>query len=287
MWELASFVLKAVSYAVVLSAAGSALFLALFPTLNERECSRTVTTALGLALMGSVLTAAAIPLRAGFLSGEGLGGMFEPFYLGMLFESTVGTSTKLRWLGLAMIGFVWLRRPLGYGIGALGALLVVASFALIGHTANLEARVAGGLLIALHLLAVSYWIGALWPLIGVSYASDTSRVARVLERFGTLAMVLVGALVLAGIALAWLFIGEFSALWESRYGNILVFKLVAFAGLLTLAGLNRFRLVPRFAANVPGSSAALRRSIVSEVIAVGIILTITAVLTTYSSPFEQ
>ena len=287
MWELASFVLKAVSYAVVLSAAGGALFLALFPTLNEHERSRIVMTTLGLALMGSVLTAVAILLRAGFLSGEGLGGLFEPFYLGMLFESTVGTSAKLRWLGLAIIGFIWLRRPLGYGIGALGALLVVASFALIGHTANLEARLAGGLLVAFHLLAISYWIGALWPLIWVSYASDTSRVAGVLERFGTLAMVLVGALVLAGVALAWLLLGEFSALWESRYGNILVVKLVAFAGLLTLAGLNRFWLVPRFAADEPGSSVALRRSIVFEVVAVGIILTATAALTTYSSPFEQ
>ncbi|KXS36850.1 MAG: putative copper resistance protein D [Halomonadaceae bacterium T82-2] len=287
MWELASFILKIASYAVVLSAAGGALFLILFPTLNVRERNRVVTMTLGLALAGSLLTAMAIPLRSGFLSGMGLSGMFEPFYLNMLFESVVGTSTKLRWLGLALIGFVWLRRPLGYGIGALGAVLTVASFALIGHTADLEARLAGGGLIALHLLAVSFWIGALWPLIWMSYAPDTSRVARVLERFGTLAMVLVGALILAGGSVAWLLLDQLSTLWESHYGNLLVFKLLVFISLLALAGLNRFRLVPRFAEEVPGASVALRRSIALEVVAVGAILAITAALTTFASPFES
>jgi putative copper resistance protein D len=284
-WDIAGFLLKALTYAAALIGAGGALFLAIFPDLNARERQQVAKITAGIAVLGAMLTAAAVPVQAASLSGAGLSGMFEPMFLNMLLGSPVGTSVLVRLLGLGLVAVVILRRTAAYWVGALGAVLTVVSFAITGHTASFEPRLLGGVLVAVHLLAVAYWIGALWPLVLVSGAPDTARAARILERFGTLAMGFVGALVVAGGLLAWRFLGGVSALWQTQYGNMFSIKLTVFAVLLILAALNRFRLVPQIAAGAPGAGRALRRSIGMEIAAVLLILLITATFTTYSSPF--
>lgn len=174
-WEIASFLLKGLSYAAALSAAGAALFLVIFRALSMQERGGVGKFGAAAALMGAGLTAMAIPWQAGFLSGEGLAGMFDPLFIKLLLGSPFGDSVLLRLLGLFLIAAVLARRPTAYWSGAVGALLVVVSFAMTGHTASFEPRLLGGVLVALHLLAVAYWIGALWPLVLVSRASDTAR----------------------------------------------------------------------------------------------------------------
>lgn len=284
-WEIASALLKALTYAAALGAAGGALFLVIFRALIADERRRVESFTAAIALLGAGLSALAIPWQAGSLSGERFAGMFDPLFLELLIGSAFGASVLLRLLGLGLVAALLLHRPAAYWSAALGALLVIASFAMTGHTASFEPRLLGGGLVALHLLAVAFWIGALWPLLLVSRASDTARAAGILERFGTIAIALVGALVVAGGLLAWLFLGGLGALWETTYGNLFALKLVLFAGLLTLAALNRLRLVPDLAAGAPKAGRALRRSIALEMAAVAFILSTTAALTTFSSPF--
>jgi putative copper export protein len=73
-------------------------------------------------------------------------------------------------------------------------------------------------------------------------------------------------------------------LWGSGYGRMLLAKLLLVAGLLALAALNHLRLTPRLLAYDRSALKALRRSIRAEIALAGIILLVTAALTTLAGP---
>ena len=54
----------------------------------------------------------------------------------------------------------------------------------------------------------------------------------------------VSALAVSGLINSWFLVGSVSALTGSLYGQLLLTKLCLFAGMLALAALNRFWLVP-------------------------------------------
>ncbi|BBI65644.1 hypothetical protein HSBAA_PA_2470 (plasmid) [Vreelandella sulfidaeris] len=88
-----------------------------------------------------------------------------------------------------------------------GVLLVMLAFVQVGHTVNTPRLVLAGLLI-IHLMAAAFWVASLWPLfhlVGQHY--NHGNTARILTRFGQLAMGGVGVLVLAGVTLATLLTG--------------------------------------------------------------------------------
>ena len=78
-----------------------------------------------------------------------------------------------------------------------------------------------------------------------------------------------------------------STLLESTYGNLLLFKLAMFAGMLGLGALHRWTLVPRLGrALTSGDPAqevrALRRSVAAEAALATLILIVVSVLGTLS-----
>lgn len=283
-WQLASLALQLLTYGTGLFAAGTLLFLLLFPRVTAAERGRIARAALMLAVAGVAATALAIPVRVGYLNGGGIAGMFDPFLLEILALSPVGLSVLLRGLGLVLIIWaVWRHRSIAW-LGGAGAALVLASLAVTGHAGAYDALIGRGL-ITVHLVGAAYWLGALWPLLLIVRSGDRARAGAVLERFGMIAMFLVGALVLAGVALAVLLLGSLEALWQTPYGITLMIKLALVAMLLLLAALNRFRLVPRLVAGERSAAAALWGSMTAEIILALLILLATAVLTTYFSPF--
>jgi len=64
----------------------------------------------------------------------------------------------------------------------------------------------------------------------------------------------------------------------------LLIELVLVAGLLSLAALNKFRLVPSMIHSAQAAGKKLRRSIAFEALAIGAILIVTAVLTSVTTP---
>ena len=70
----------------------------------------------------------------------------------------------------------------------------------------------------------------------------------------------------------------------SPYGMLLIAKALVFAGLMGLAGLNKFRLGPAVASGHEPSLALLRRCVAIEVWLIVVVLTATAVMTTLYSP---
>jgi putative copper export protein len=97
-------------------------------------------------------------------------------------------------------------------------------------------------------------------------------------------MALVAVLLAAGAAVLWILLGSVSELWTSGYGRLACAKIALVACLLALAAWNKLRLVPRIAAGDPLAVRSLRRSLRAEMVVAGLILLITAALTTLAGP---
>lgn len=141
-----------------------------------------------------------------------------------------------------------------------------------------------GLLI-LHLMSAAFWVASLWLLFHlVGSYHDLANTAHILTRFGQIAMGGVGLLLLAGVTLATLLTGGLTPLLTTGYGQFLIGKILIVAVLLLFAAANKWRLVPAFERGDATASRRLRRSIALEMALIAVILLITAVLTTMTSP---
>ena len=271
---------KAAGYAAALLAMGGVLFCAAFRGLAAHEVMRLARRLAAVAaLVGLVVLAARLGIRAARISGMGWDGATDPTMLGFVWGSPLGAAAIWRGLGEAAILAVLLP-GMGLWIALGGAAAVAVSYAQVGHALG-DPRAALAALLVLHLLAAAFWVGALAPLRRA--ASDIGGAA-LLHRFGTVALAAVAALVVAGTALAWLLSGSLSALLGTAYGWTLLAKVAVVAVLLGLAAWNKLRLVPALAAGDPSAPLALHRSIALEGAAVILILLATATLTTLTTP---
>jgi copper resistance protein D len=132
-----------------------------------------------------------------------------------------------------------------------GALL--ACLAGVGHS-QIEEGVAGVIHVtsdAAHLLAAGAWLGGLLPLGFIlahhgreTEAARATNLDEVLLRFSGMGYIAVATLIGSGLINSWFLVGNVSALFATPYGQLLIVKLVLFAGMLALAVLNRFWIVP-------------------------------------------
>jgi mono/diheme cytochrome c family protein len=138
--------------------------------------------------------------------------------------------------------------------------------------------------VALHALAAGIWIGGLWPLAFALRRLDIGASVRVTLRFSRAAIGAVALLVAAGLMLSIIQLESVQALWETRYGLILLGKLAAVLLLLALAAVNKLRLTPALEARSHRAAVALRRSIGAEFALVVFVLFATAALGTTPPP---
>lgn len=143
---------------------------------------------------------------------------------------------------------VWSRWPAALALAGAGA-----AFSASGHAGTVEPQWLMRLLVFLHGLAVTFWIGALLPL-RAAMRQGERRLPELL-RFSRTIPVPVAILLVSGLVLAIVQVRELDALWNTAYGLVLAAKLAAVAGLLLLALANR-ALTPRAAA---GDANAIRR----------------------------
>lgn len=272
---------KAMGYGAALLAIGGALFGVIFARDAAPETLRLVRRiTAAAAILGLVVLAARFGIRAMRISGMGFAGAVDPMMLGFVWQSPLGSAAAWRGIGEALVLAVLLPGPIGRAVPLVGALCIVISYTLVGHTLG-EPRWVLAALLTLHLLAVSFWIGALAPL---HRAAASTAGAALLHRFGQIAAGAVTAVAVAGVTLAWLLSGSHSALLGTAYGLGLLSKVGLVCLLLALAAGNKWRLVPALAADRPGAAAALRRAIAVEGMAVAAILLVTAALTTVTTP---
>ncbi len=157
-------------------------------------------------------------------------------------------------------------------LAALVAAAYLGTLAWAGHAVAAQ-RSEDDLQIAadvVHLLAAGAWLGALpmlAHLLGAAMPDDAA--ARAAQRFSSLGLACVAALVASGLVNAWHQVGDVPALVGTGYGRLLLAKLALFAALLALAIVNRGVLTQRVSAAVRGARRALQRNVVLE-IALGI-----------------
>jgi putative copper export protein len=281
--DILSVVLRALSFVLQLQAAGAVFFIAAFgPALTIsltgiRRLARVSAIAALLAVAGHYV------LEAARMSGE-MSGMFDSSLQTMSWTSNLGGALTVRVLGLLLI--IAAMRPVARGFtlaGVSGAVLVAVSFTLTGHTSTGDRRALLAPLLLAHLLIVAFWFGALWPLCLVSLRESWERVARVVAVFSAAALWLVPLILVAGVAMAVFLLPNAAALWQP-YGALLIAKVVLFAVLLGCGAYNKWRLGPDLARGELQAGRRFRNVVIVEYVLMVIVLSVTAVLTTFFSP---
>lgn len=278
IWSISIILTKLFAYAFTFIAVGTFLFDQLLKP-DTRVISKPLSVfTIIVAILASF---ALIPLNVGLFNDEGLPGMFDYQIFLIVVDSPIGTSSMVRIFGLALLLISYFLADNVRTLTALIASLLVAySFTQIGHLSNVEPALVK-LVLMIHILAIAFWVGAFVPLYrAAGGAMSLPETADLSHRFGRLALYIVGALFLAGIVMSFILLNGPDQLFTTEYGQTLGIKILLFFALLSLAALNKLRLVPNLKAGHPNAAIKLRRSIVLEFVIVSIILIATAILTT-------
>lgn len=283
-WQLLVIATKALTYGTCFVASGGSIFWVIFQAQlreSERLSIRQVTVVSAVSCIAlSVLRI----LLMNVMMCDDWSGALDVDMTGNILSSSEGLATGMRVAGLMLVVVLpQAKMRTGFLIfPLLGAALATLSFGMVGHGVALAAN-SGPLpqwLVCVHLLAVAFWLGALWPLHRATYSTDPAMVAAVMLRFGKVAVIVVAVLVGAGSSLMWQLLGGPEALWQTTYGNLMLGKLAGVACLIGLAAINKLLLTPRIQMGEASAILALRRSIRTELLVAGLILLATAVLTT-------
>lgn len=227
---------------------------------------RIVTGALFAGLLAS-------PLLIGFQGLDALGAPLSGLAGGEVWAAGVwatsyGRSTLLAATALCIAYAARqadYRSRLGTSLAVAAVLLVGVALASAGHASSAPPRYLTVPAVFLHAVAVLLWIGALVPLAALLQSGRPSHEA--LKRFSLAIPLIVGVLLVSGLALAALQAQTISALWNTDYGRVLLAKLAVVAAMLALAAFNRYRLT---APALAGEAAATRRLV--RVIRVEVVL---------------
>jgi copper transport protein len=157
------------------------------------------------------------------------------------------------------------------------AAAVAATFSGVGHPDTTNPRWLSIILDALHVLAMSAWLGGLvLLLVAILPRQEAEELHAVLPVFSKVAFLAVGTLAITGTYAAWRGIGAWDAVFGTTYGWLVVAKVALFLGLLAVGNLSR-RLVLR-RATLDGATRRLGRAVTVEAMIGLVVLGFTAVL---------
>jgi copper transport protein len=160
--------------------------------------------------------------------------------------------------------------------------------ALAGHAGQKSPRGLSLPLDVAHLGAVVIWLGGLIGLLvlwlSVGRATRSTVLAYVVPRFSSVAFCSVLLLIGTGIGQSLLELPTLASLWQTSYGQALLWKIGLLAGALVLAGVNLARTKPRLQAGDPSAPLFLRRLVQGEIVLVAAALFAAAVLSSLAPP---
>lgn len=230
-----------------------------------------------------LLSAAALALQTGMMAGA-LDQALNPEALGFVIGGTsLGAAYAVRaGASLLLVLTVLVLRP-GRGLWSVAAvlgLIVAASFAWTGHGAATEGAGRWVHLTAdiLHAVAALIWIGAIFAFAAMATrriegdAVSQAALATALGGFARVGTICVAVLLVTGLVNSAYLVSVERALTlgETPYGRLLMLKLAAFAAMLGLAALHRFRSTPALESGEGGLSG-LRLSLGAE-LALGLLI---------------
>ncbi|MEU5214752.1 copper resistance protein CopC [Streptomyces sp. NPDC020807] len=239
------------SFAVLVG--GGAFVLICWPRgAGSRPVQRTVVRAW---LTLTVATLVMLLLRSPYTGSGELSDAFDLAGLKAVLETKTGAAltSRLLLLGAAALFVAVLfgsyarrtdpkeKKDLAFGLGLGGTVVaagIAGTWALAEHASTgIQPGIAMPVDI-LHLLAVAAWLGGLTVLLVALYrttAVDRSAV----ERFSKVAFASVLVLVATGVYQSWRQVGSWSALTDTRYGQLLLVKIGLMAVLLGIAWTSR------------------------------------------------
>ena len=197
----------------------------------------------------AVTTGLLVLLQGPYASGGGLGSLFDGALLDSTLDSDFGKTLLLRAaLAVALAVTLWRtwrgdRAPASslLAVPAVVAVLLVVSVAAVGHAVAGSLPLLAVAATAVHVGAMSAWLGGLVALFAGALRASTpaGELAAALPRWSRLAAGYVGAIVLTGIWQSLREVSSFAALTSTTYGWVLVAKLALVAVVLVAALVSR------------------------------------------------
>ena len=185
-------------------------------------------------------------------------------------------------------GLLGVRPPTWLSVLAASAAGLALAAASMGHARTESHPGLGVPSVAIHLIAVSIWVGSLLALVALG-ASAWSAVPRedrnglvrsVVLRFSRLALAAVAVLVATGTLNAVLDLAAPSDLWRTPYGKVLSAK-IALLGVALAFGAWHLRVAPRRLATTDPAAAAsrsFRRSSAAELVVLATVVAFASAL---------
>ncbi len=267
--------------------------------------------ALVAALTGLVASLLALPLQAATVSGSSFWSALDRSVLEEVLDTRFGTVLALRagaWAALALVvgvaaGRLGDRPPRAWAAVAAAplCLFLIISPALAGHASTQDPTAVLFTSDAIHVTAMSLWLGGLVALLVALPAATRAldppkRTALLLEslrRFSPLALASVLALAATGTVQAVIEVASFDALVETGFGRAVLAKAALLSVLVVLGYRNRARLIPALA-RLAGSGESpgrpgllLRANLRAEVTLIAAVLGVASVLVSYAPPSDS
>lgn len=202
---------------------------------------RAVTRAAGAWALGWAASAALTEVLTlsdfiGLPPGDALRSGVLPTFLLNIPQGQAFLAVTLAALAVAA-GSLLARGPLSRSALLAVAVLAVLPPAYVGHSASAADHNLAVLSLMAHVAAVVLWTGGLYALVAHLRAEPGFTVA--VRRFSTLALGCFAAVGVSGALNAWVRLGSIPLLWQSRYGLLVLAKLVALAVLGTFGWRHR------------------------------------------------
>lgn len=288
----------------------------------EDFAGRLRTIGLAVAAFGMLASALGIVLQGATAAGTSLWAALDPGVVREVLATRFGTVWGLRLVAFGLLGLVLalpgarmrvpVLRPASLGatglvvdsrrrLATLGPLVLVAALlvlspALAGHPAAGDSALVLVPANALHVIAMSAWVGGIALLLlalpaatrALERSDRTRLLAAVLARFSPLALIAVATLLASGILQSVVHLGAVSDLTTTAFGRAILIKSALLGGLVALGAFQRRRSVPRLrraaaAGEAPGGAGVLlRRALRGELATMVAVLGVTAALVSYA-----
>ncbi len=134
----------------------------------------------------------------------------------------------------------------------IGALLTTLPLAQQGHAAGAAGHSQAVNSLLVHLVGAAVWLGGLFTLVFLAKAVSRDRLALLVARYSTLALLAFIGVAASGIVSAWLRIGSWGDLFGTGYGQLVVLKAIALIVLGAFGAVQRQLLIPRIATSARG-----------------------------------
>jgi putative copper resistance protein D len=208
-----------------------------------------------------VAMAAELLLRTANMSGLPLTAAYTEIHT-VLFKTHYGFLWLWRagaLLGLAVTPLFYWRDAasrIGPGSALLILIIIVPCLSASGHAGDDGMLSVANVANSLHILGALMWGGGIiafaffiLPPLTRGRAPDRALLAAASLRLSTLAAIGLGVTILPGIYNAWQLVGSWHGLWTTRYGQLLMTKIMLIAGMIGLGAVHRYRYVPSLQVN--------------------------------------